>query len=96
MRSLLTETEFYLQSFDVGSGGRRVWLPAEQVEGEEGEVEHVGGGEAVVRQAGQVTEQRNSGVLTEVQTTSTALSPLHHLQLIRILALAQFCQEDQK
>ena len=81
----MTQTfrEFYLQSFDVCSGGGRVGLPAEQVEGEEGEVEHVGGGETVVRQAGQITEQGNSLILSEVQGSATSL-------------LAQFCQEDKK
>ena len=52
--------EFYLESFDVCSDGWRVWLPAEQVEREEGEVEHVCRGQTVVSQAGQITEQRNS------------------------------------
>ena len=88
---LLTDlTELYLQSFDVGRDSWRVWLPAEQVKGEEGEVEHVGRGETIVSQAGQITEQRSSVILTEVQL------PLHHPHLLRPLALAQLGQEDQK
>ena len=77
------ESHLHLQSFHVGRAGRGVGLSAEQVEGEEGEVEHVGGGETVVRQAGQITEQGNSLILSEVQGSATSL-------------LAQFCQEDKK
>ena len=65
-------------------------MPAEQVEGEEGEVEHVGRGETVVRQAGQITEERSSVILTEVQL---AARPLH---LTRLRALAELGQEEEK
>ena len=85
------ESHLHLQSFHVGRAGRGVGLSAEQVEGEEGEVEHVGGGEAVVRHAGQITEERNSVILSEVETPRP-----HHHPLTRLLALAEFCQEDQK
>ena len=59
-------------------------MSAEQVEREEGEEEHVGGGEDDVQHGGDITQQRNRIILSEVQRSEGRVEYVRKLKCKKI------------
>ena len=65
-------------------------MSAEQVEREEGEEEHVGGGEDDVQHGGDITQQRNRIILSEVQRSEGRVEYVRKLKKYLIVELIYY------